>query len=799
MESQDQYKPAWTVKDNLLDSAALSFTGDGQYLSHVFRSNNGFHSTTAGQLSGTGDVPVTSLAYTAGPFGPWYIASSTPSLLDVGSRAAKDAGLYHHTVQITEAKELCSQVDIGFHYAAADSSGKAEDSNADGIPDCIQDSNGNGLVDGSEAAWAPSVSVVATDPNASEVNNDTGTFTITRTLENLNVPMTVNFQMSGTAIEGTDYLPIGTQVTIPAGSPSVLVVITPLSDFVAESTESVILTLTGCGENYIVGNPSSDTISITDGPPPPPPVVTIQPADAIACEDTGDPAAFAISRTGGPLLAPITVFFQVDGASTATEGVDYQSLQPHQATIPAGGANFTTVVVQPISDNLPEGSETVVLTLQSGPNYTVGNPSSATVSILDVCSGDTTGTDFWILFFNTAQESPFELRLMISGPSPTAGQVSIPGLGFNQAFSVTPGKVTSVTVPTTALLTDYNIAQMKGIHITADHPVSVYGLNLEPFASEGFLGYPTPFLGTSYCLIARPGNTSSDNRSQFAIVAPQDGTTVTVTPSTTANLDGHPGTGPFTIVLQQGQTYQLRSSGLFANNDVTGTLLSSDKPIAVFAGDRTADVPDGFGASNQLVEEQLPINSWGNQALGFPLASRSNGDVYRILAANDNTEILINGRLQTPTLGGGGFFDRTITEPTEFLGRDATDHSTPRPIQVAQFSTGSRFGGEPGDPFELLLPPAGKYLQAYTVSVPTGFAENFFNLIIDPTALNNTFIDGQQVPPASFQQIGTSSYYGTQWPAPAGPHVISSSKPVGVQVYGFATDDGYGYTGGLSR
>jgi hypothetical protein len=811
-ESQDQYKVAWTVTDNLLDSTTLSLTGDGSYLAHIFRSNNGFCNTTAGQLAGANDVPLTPpVNYASGPFGPWYIAFSNPTLQNVGSRGAPSAGLYHHTIQPSQAKEICTQVDIGFHYAAADSNGKPEDSNADGIPDCIQDSNGNGVVDGSEAAWAPSVSVSATDRDASENGNDPGTFTIMRTLENPNVPLTVNFQMTGTATPGIDYIlldpsgnQLGNQITIPPGNQSVNITLLPLTDSVVEGTEHAVLTLT-CGENYVVGSPISDTIDITDGPPP---VVTIQPADATACEDTGDPAAFAIMRTGGRLAAPLTVNFQVDATSTATEGVDYQSLQPHQVTF-AVDANLTTVVVQPTGNLTWIGSKIVVLTLQSSPNYTVGTPSIATINILHTCNGDSTGTDFWITFFNANTPDAVQLSLMISAPFPTSGQVSIPGLGFNQAFSVTPGKVKSVIVPNTpgasALLTDYDIVQTKGIHVNADQPISVYGLNFEVLASEAFLAYPTPFLGTSYCLMARAGNTGDPNASsQFAIVAPQDQTTVYITPSQTANIEGHQGSPPpqFSVLLQQGQTYQLRS--IDDTFDVTGTLLSSDKPIAVFAGARCANVPDqNTTFCNQLVEEQLPLNLWGNQALGVPLASRSNGDVYRVLAANNNTEILINGTLDPQVLNAGGSFDRTRTVPTEFLGRDSRDHISPQPIQVAQFSTGQFVGGNPGDPFEMLLPPAGKYLQAYTVSVPTGFDSSFFNLIVDQSALNDTFVDSQQV--ANFQQIGTSSYFGTQFPQPPlqplqpGPHIISSSKPVGVQVYGFAFQDGYGYIGGVSR
>jgi hypothetical protein len=319
----------------------------------------------------------------------------------------------------------------------------------------------------------------------------------------------------------------------------------------------------------------------------------------------------------------------------------------------------------------------------------------------------------------------------------------------------------------------------------------VYGLNFEPQASDAFLGYPNPMLGMNYCVIARPGLLPNfpSLTSQLAVVATTDNTTVTITPSVTANISGHPGTTPFSVLLNAGQTYQLRSDGPF--DDTTGTIITSDKPVAVFGGARCARVPDqNTGACNQLVEEQLPVDSWGTYAVGFPLASRSNGDTYRVLAATDNTALTING-LSAGTLQKGQFFDTIINGPAEFLGS--------HPIQVAQFSNGSDFDGTTGDPFEILLPPAGKYLRAYTVSVSDRFTTGFLNLVVDQFGLNTTVVDGQFIPSGSFQPIGTGGFFGTQLAVAPGPHVISCFSPIGVQVYGFADFDGYGYVGGISR
>jgi hypothetical protein len=66
---------------------------------------------------------------------------------------------------------------------------------------------------------------------------------------------------------------------------------------------------------------------------------------------------------------------------TATNGVDYQPL-PGSVTVLAGQPS-ATITVTPIDDSLGEGSETVTLTLAANASYSIGTPSSATVTIVD--------------------------------------------------------------------------------------------------------------------------------------------------------------------------------------------------------------------------------------------------------------------------------------------------------------------------------------------------------------------------------------------------------------------------------
>lgn len=605
--------------------------------------------------------------------------------------------------------------------------------------------------------------------------------------------MTVNLQVGGAATAGLDYLPIANQTTIPKYKTFVDVTLYPLKDFLVESGESVALTLMPGTKYFTEGNITS-TINISDGLPPEH-VITVQPASRLGCEDSGKAAVFAVFRSNGRLAAPLTVDFSIGG--TAVEGTDYSSLT-RQVTIQAD-ADFATVVVNPLSDGVSdEGPETVTLTAASGANYTVGDPDDAMVHILDTCVGtDSTGTDFWLLFPRVGFDNPEEIRptLTISGPTPATGTVAIPGIGFSKAFSVVPGSVVTVELPPDALVQIANSIQGKGIHVTASQPVSVYGLSYGVAVSEAFCAFPTPMLGLQYCVMARPSHFEGfpDLVSQLAVVATEDNTQVSITPSVTANLSGHPGTATFNVTLQRWQVYQLGSVGAY--NDVTGTLIVSTKPVGVFAGASLARVPDaGTVAGNPLIEMQLPVSSWGRQTFGLPLANRVAGDTYRVLAATDNTVVAVNGTIAA-SLAAGQFYDARITGPVEFRANN--------PIQVAHFSNGSSIDNElgyAGDPFMILLPAAGHYLDSYIVSTPTNaaFTGHYLHIFVEQSALASTLVDGKLVTLDKFKPLGRSGYYGAQLPVESGPHTVSSSKPVGAYVYGFGTWDGYGYIGGIA-
>lgn len=108
----------------------------------------------------------------------------------------------------------------------------------------------------------PTVTVSATDATAAEPGSDTGIITVTRTGSTA-AALTVNLSAGGSAGNGVDFATIANTVTIPAGSATATIRVTPIDDTLAEGSETVTLSV-AASAGYNIGSANVATVTILD-------------------------------------------------------------------------------------------------------------------------------------------------------------------------------------------------------------------------------------------------------------------------------------------------------------------------------------------------------------------------------------------------------------------------------------------------------------------------------------------------------------------------------------------------------
>ncbi len=220
------------------------------------------------------------------------------------------------------------------------------------------------------------------------------------------------------------------------------------------------------GTHSATGQGTIHVASLSFTTPPDLPELSIQATDPEAHETGDTTAQFTLSLWPAPATA-LTVNLASSG--TANSGSDYTAL-PTSVIVPAG----TTSVLVPVTalpDTIGEGTESVILTIDPGTDYTVLPTSSATVSILE--SSDTvtvTATDANAA--PPADTGTFTFTRGLSAGSLTANY-SLSGTATAGTDYVTlpdsvtfPDGATTVTVTVTALANNYYLRSGKTLIAT---------------------------------------------------------------------------------------------------------------------------------------------------------------------------------------------------------------------------------------------------------------------------------------------------------------------------------------------
>lgn len=431
--------------------------------------------------------------------------------------------------------------------------------------------------------------------------------------------------------------------------------------------------------------------------------------------------------------------------------------------------------------------------------------------VIDPCHYSTEGRDFWFGFMQNRSNYP-EHYLEITVTSRVGAKFTVtygPGETPIGSYSVLANQ--SIIVPI-----DYRLLEAmgsegienKGIHLFSDNPVNVYALNYRRQSSDVAVIYPTESLGKEYfamCYSPRYTTTGNESNSEFLVVASEDNTTVKITPS--RNTDqGKMANLPFTITLNKGQSYQVQAgntdpSGL---EDLTGSYVLANKPVAFFSGAKAVTIPvSGFisASYDHLYEQMPPTSTWGKEFYVVPLSLRSR-DTYRVLAAEDGTVVKIDGINVVVPLNRGQYYEFQLSS------NQASRIMSSKKILLAQYCRSQRADDNSGvgDPFMIIISPITQKINDVTfvayesIKIKNRF---FVNVIALTSDIGNMVLDGVNIS-TSFSPFPNNEYSYAQISTTKGTHRLRNTNPKAgflAFVYGFGDSgdtESYGYGVGFN-
>ena len=427
----------------------------------------------------------------------------------------------------------------------------------------------------------------------------------------------------------------------------------------------------------------------------------------------------------------------------------------------------------------------------------------------------------------------------------TASMTAPPAPGVNLVETPFSSVATPIRISTTGLLVE------STAKITAYYEVNYTNVTNNPdiFALKGnnALGndFYVPFQNTWR---HRQGITPA-GRSGFVIVATEDSTTVTVTPTRVLE-GGQAANMPFNFILNKGETYVASVSQPTAGGFPSGSRVQSNKPVAVtkFSDSMHTGTDASPSGCFDLAGDQLvPVSIIGRNyvvlrgRLGIvgtnTSAVSSNAELAVVTATQHATQVRVNGTL-VATLNSGQTYTHRLTIEGQKVFINTTE-----PAYVGHYAG---YGCEVGF---AILPPvdctgslttrivrsAGGVDDDFTINLmtrglPTGgtpsansfdFTNNFTIKVTNGGTTTTLFAPAGTVPgptppppfPATFTQVGTSEYYGTQYTfstaqVPIGAVVtienttISAADPAGLFHLGFVNGGSssgtrYGYFSGF--
>ncbi len=315
----------------------------------------------------------------------------------------------------------------------------------------------------------------------------------------------------------------------------------------------------------------------------------------------------------------------------------------------------------------------------------------------------------------------------------------------------------------------------SSFHLSASAPVSAASIfpfgGAASFVPSGTLLLPVATWTKEAVLI----NAWSQGRTYppgLQVVASEDDTEVTIVPRVAiqdgAGIVGTPAGVPAVYRLEKGQFLQL-----VQQQELTGSILTSTKPITTFGGHACSDIPSDVGTCD-IIGTQIPaFEQWGSEYVGVGYRPRLGDErepvPYRIVAARDGTRLSYD-----PAIPPGAPLELNAGELATFASGTGEafvvrTQDAEHPIYVAAYMTGQ--GGDywgsgrdfdtHGDPELVNVIPTGQYLNKASFYADPTYAETSLVVVRAKTdgEFKDVILDCLGGPVTGFAPVGNGGTY----------------------------------------
>jgi hypothetical protein len=341
-------------------------------------------------------------------------------------------------------------------------------------------------------------------------------------------------------------------------------------------------------------------------------------------------------------------------------------------------------------------------------------------------------------------------------------------------------------------------------------PVGCYS-----FSNDASLLLPSTAMTGNYRLMGIHSLPNSGN--YYAVTGTQNGTSVTVTLSSTASVTTGGtivGTGPggtVNFMLNAGDVAEIVGNGQNQADDMSGSLLKATQPVQVIGGHPCIAIPlystiPGYlyNSCDHVEESIFPAETLGKHyVVTVPTAPGGSpvGHLVRIYGNVDGTSLSYSPAMPTgcPTTIDAGVVVECGIVTSDFEVTGTNEFAVGTFQQSAELvDPADAPPKQQGDPAMSFSAPVEQYQSRYIFLAPSDYEENYADVAV-PQGTTLT-LDGAPVTIAATPIDGSFSVVRIPLPIGAanGAHVISGDQPFGIQVLGYGSYTAYQYPGGLS-